>query len=358
MENISATNFDPFNHGTTCISYGPVTGPEYERLSRTLERGWGQQRINGIEQILEGPKKVNNYRIRIEGDMDLLLKQSHITEPKKQELINRCLMYLKSQDVLAPSLIPSQGPTTYFVGDGGHIFGLYPFITNGELFDGSREELAAAATEFAKLHKTLVKIPYASELREMNGEQISHDKSKLDRIAEEVGPRAGITEFDTYSASILKEIDEASKRVSSTGIDQLPIQTVHNDFHPHNVLFNKGSKKVVALLDFDNLAQSQRIRDVSFGMHRLSRTYGEQTERKNDCGANIWERAKIFLDAYNKINPLTDEEVKSIPQILEDEALDRVLTVLAWHYLDKNSEWSFDLPKQVITLREAQFFNF
>lgn len=356
MEPASTTDFDPFNHGTTTIRLADSFLEENRRLSGVLKHGWGLKSLETVEEIYEGPKKSNNYKVKTPHG-NFLLKRSHITDVDKQKLVNRSLSYCCANGILVPSPIPGSNKETYHT-ENGEIFCLYPFLEGSELFDGSKEELVRTAQEFGKLHRVLASIPYAQLLTRENGQQIIHDRQKLERIAQKIRLRKEETEFDDQASSILEEILDTSERISSGGITRLPTQIVHADFHPHNVLFNASTKKLVSLLDFDNLSLSQRARDMGFGMHRFSRTYGERTERKNDCGTDIRERAKLFLEEYTSVNPLTDTEIIAIAPLLEDEALGRILTVLGLHYLDGNTEWDFDLEKQVTTLREAQLFKF
>ena len=133
---------------------------------------------------------------------------------------------------------------------------------------------------------------------------------------------------------------------------------MHYDLHPHNALFNPITKEVLALLDFDPICRSQKARDVGFGMLTFSRTYGEKTERKNDMGSNLKDRAKLFLDSYININNLLDNDIRNLDLIVKDEALRRVNLILRNHYLRNNSTWSFDLEKQVTFLREAELLKF
>lgn len=356
MGAISTTDFDPFNHGTTAIRLVDSSPEENQRLSGVLKHGWGLKSEGNVEEIYEGPKKSNNYKVKTPHG-NFLLKQSHITDVDKQKLVNRSLSYCCAKGILVPSPIPGSNKETYHTTE-GKIFCLYPFLGGSELFDGTREELVRTAQEFGRLHRVLASIPYGPQLIKANGQQIIHDRQKLGRIAQKIRLIGGETEFDKQASLILEEILDASERISSRGIESLPAQIVHADFHPHNILFNADTKKLISLLDFDNLSLSQRARDMGFGMHRFSRTYGERTERKNDCGADIRERAKLFLKEYASVNPLTDKEIIAIAPVLEDEALGRILTVLGLHYLEGNTEWDFDLEKQVTTLREASLFKF
>ena len=161
------------------------------------------------------------------------------------------------------------------------------------------------------------------------------------------------TDFDAYVLNFIEEVNEISREIQEINNLNLPFQVIHYDLHPHNVLFNRNSEEISALLDFDPLRYSQRIRDVGFGMHRFSRTFGLKTEGKNDLNADIRERAEDFLQQYLTENQLEDQEVKAIPLLIQDEALRRVTNILFSHYIKKDTTWSFDLSKQVTLLREG-----
>jgi len=71
------------------------------------------------------------------------------------------------------------------------------------------------------------------------------------------------------------------------------------------------------------------------------------------------------MTQYTDLNPFNHgattiryEEIKALPLAIQDEALRRVITILGNHYLRNNTAWSFDLPKQVTTLREGAIFSF
>ena len=90
-------------------------------------------------------------------------------------------------------------------------------------------------------------------------------------------------------------------------------------------------------------------------MHRFARTFGKKTEKQNDIGNTINERARIFLETYSETGQLTQAEIAAIPLVLQDEASRRILHILDGA-LKNNTEWLFDLPKQLILLKEAELF--
>lgn len=349
------TNLNPFNHGTATISYSIMPEEESSPLRKILQDSWGIDEAK-IRRLSAGAEKSsNNFRVDAASGI-YLLKHSHINEPDKQDLVNRCISYLKEKGIQVPTIIPAQKEETFIVKEGS-VFCLYCFV-EGENFDGSKEELQNAASEIGRLHKALALIPYTQELKKISGTIVRHDRELLEKVIFAANASGGKTEFDDYALSILDEVNEVSRVIIAAEIEKLPFQIIHYDLHPHNVLFDGNSKELLALLDFDSLLYSQRVRDVSFAMHRFARTCGEKTERKQDTGVDVRERAKSFLERYLAENEITSEEIKLLPLVIQDEAIKRVTNILRNYYLLGDTTWSFDLPKQVTTLREGGYFLF
>ncbi|MEK6969915.1 MAG: phosphotransferase [Nanoarchaeota archaeon] len=348
-------DLNPFNHGTTTIEYEEMPKSESSRLRAILKEGWGKDNANFLRLSAGAEKNSNNFRVETPPGV-YLLKHSHVNNPEAQDLINKAIGYLKDEGIKTPTVIPTIERTTFYATKEG-VFCFYNFV-GGENFDGSRVELTEVASEIGRLHRALATIPYDNELKKINNSIVGHDRGLLEKIIKAVRTHGEQTDFDSYALGILDEINEQSQAIVEAKVCGLPSQIIHYDLHPHNVLFDPTTKKVASMLDFDSLRYSQRARDVGFGMHRFARTCGEKTERKNDVGIDIRDRARLFLNAYLLENRLTDKEIKALPLAIQDEALIRVMNVLRNHYLRNDTTWSFDLFKQATTLREGRFFSF
>jgi Ser/Thr protein kinase RdoA (MazF antagonist) len=349
------SDLNPFNHGTATIKYEHASDVESSRLAAILREGWGIDDAKFLRLSAGAEKNSNNFRVETSSGV-YLFKQSHINKPRTQDVISNAMSYLKDNSIKTPAIIPTNEGANHYVAKEG-IFCFYDFI-EGENFDGSQAELKNVAAEIGKLHRVLETIPFMRAIRKSNSSVVGHNRKKLGKIIEAAREHGEQTDFDSYAISILDEIDERSRAIIEAKIVDLPFQIIHYDLHPHNVLFDGSSKELLALLDFDPLRYSQRARDVGFGMHRFARTCGSETERKNDVGVDVRMRGRRFLDSYVTENELSDKEIKSLPLLIQDEAMRRVMNVLANHYLRNDTTWSFDLQKQVTTLREGSFFSF
>ncbi len=132
-----------------------------------------------------------------------------------------------------------------------------------------------------------------------------HPKNKIDKLA--------LKEKDFFKKIVIKEI----KRNYSKNLLAL-----HGDFDASNVLFKKN--KILAIIDFDDFDYGPRIIDISVALR-------DACTIKNKLDKN---RTKIFLKEYKKINKLSTEEEKLIPNIILAENA----SFFAWAYSEMKKE--------------------
>jgi Ser/Thr protein kinase RdoA (MazF antagonist) len=112
------------------------------------------------------------------------------------------------------------------------------------------------------------------------------------------------TLFDAY--------DEAADAVREAGIDEWPVQVVHSDWHPGNMLFKHD--QVVAVIDYDSARLARRVLDVANGALQFSILSGDRPEEWPDHLDE--DRMKQFLGGYEEIDPLTGDERRCIPYLM------------------------------------------
>lgn len=344
---------NPFDHGTTTVSYAPLEQDLVASLSRIAYDGWGIEDICMIEQ-LQRERGIPIYKVETLNS-EYLLKPSRFTDERLLDVLLRSLQFCEEQGVKTSHVITTQDERVYHHAEDGRLFCLYDFL-DSELFDGSEERLCDAAQEVAHLHDALHQFPKKNEIRAMRGSLMIHDREELLHLFDVIRKKEVEYALEGYVRGLVDELDEASEQIYAQNIDKLPLQVTHNDLHPHNFLYDSSGLR--AIIDSDLLVWSQRARDVALGMHRLGRTFGEKTERKQDCGADISERAKLFVNTYLAHGNLTDEELRLLPYVARDESLRRVMIILRRHYLEGNLKYTKDreLQKQVTLLRETQQF--
>lgn len=139
--------------------------------------------------------------------------------------------------------------------------------------------------------------------------------------------KLALKEKEFFEKIILKEM----KRNYSKNI-----LILHSDFDASNVLFNKN--KLIGIIDFDDAEAGPKIRDIAISL-RDACTIKNKLDKK---------RVKIFIEEYKKINNLSQEEEKLIPNIILAENAG----FFAWAYshMKKEKENRYKYMKEMSLL--------
>lgn len=164
-------------------------------------------------------------------------------------------------------------------------------ITNNEI-----KELAKALATYHKFVKNLkTKNPKKEDFRgwiynRFDGIEKRKPKCKIDKLAK-----------DNFNY-IMSIVDEVVKNQCKENV-----LVIHRDFNKGNSLFK--DKKLIAIIDFDNVVNAPRINDLSEFIFNFC-----LTKKSFDKKAMA-----VFLQNYEKINKLTNREKEAIPfQLLKN----------------------------------------
>lgn len=324
---------------------------EIERLSQLVRENYSHicAGVMGVHEVDAYECNNRNYQVQTQEESDvskLLLKKFVTLEtPKVISEILRVIDYCYSKGVKVPRVLRTDADELFFQENGSYYCALEFY--EGHHFSGSIEELQSAAQGLALLHKVLEDY----DLTIHRKEDKLHQFLKEDEL-EKIKNILGKDPEGDFNRMVQKNLGEISHLYGETEDElfsvDLPRQLIHNDFHRMNGLFRDG--ELVVILDFDGMDIAERVRDVAFSCYRFSRYTREGLVKEK-----IIPRATEFLDNYCSRNPLTDEEISIIPTILTHEALRRVSSILRLHYFYHDTMWSFDLPKHLRTIEDAQY---
>ncbi len=136
----------------------------------------------------------------------------------------------------------------------------------------------------------------------------------LDQYVEGTAQKKSFSEFDEFLLSIVDEFKaeliEVGRHYEQNN-PQLPKVVIHGDYSPKNLLFNQTKLKTV--LDFGDSCLNLRALDVIRGLTTFSNIdkYGRVG------GYNINEDlARSFGQAYQAKEPLFDQELEAIPDLI------------------------------------------
>jgi Ser/Thr protein kinase RdoA (MazF antagonist) len=245
-------------------------------------------------------------------------------------------------------------------------YSLFHFI-NGEHFNPTKKSFSSIAQAVAKMHKVFLKLEgkYSKDLILNSSKTNAYFNKVKDYslddfifIEEILKKKKTLNESEIVILEKFPNLIEAVKEVKEveTEFSNIKKSIIHSDLHPHNLLIKDNS--VQAILDFDGARISEQARDVAFCIYRFGRQFfiRQNNRSKDDIIARATNLKNLFLEKYQKISPLSIQEIKLMPLLLKDEFLRKTLFVLNGIYKDQNHLWATDLPKFIATFEEINYF--
>lgn len=198
----------------------------------------------------------------------------------------------------------------------------------GAPFRGSQAERRAAAESLARLHVAM---------RTMDGgPSISRrytalSASERTAVLASTAPNAEAAPFWSRVRQLVGgELPRLVEEIHAIDDDAtLPVQLVHRDFHPGNVLFD--GRAVSGIIDLDSLATDFRMQAVAFAASRFEGTEAGSFD--------------AFIRAYHTVDPLQDQELALAGHFVRREAARRLHWIIRTNVLEGGNAWRHDLEK-------------
>lgn len=149
--------------------------------------------------------------------------------------------------------------------------------------------------------------------------------------ANPVGPKQWQSMFDALVGKIDKTLEDViARELAACACDDwhaLPRGAVHVDLFPDNVFFDQG--KLSGVIDFYFSCISAYVYDTAIVLNAWC--YDDKANERPGC-------VKAFLDAYESVRPLNDEERTKFPALRRAAALRFLMTRLYdWIFTPKDA---------------------
>ena len=364
--------FNPDNFSKTEILYKPVTAMPLlvEPMIKSHFPGYTVTAVLQLDR-----KEINsaNYQVAVrspthEQTTVLLREFRTLTDIEQIDFYLGFVDQLYKKGVHVSKIIKTiDGAWTAGVGETHYV--VFDFI-DARYFTPTETALASVAKEIAKMHIAFdtFEPAYVEHIESMStqgktffNEVPSVLVSDVELIQKILEAKKERTETDTllydkiplYIQTAL-EIEEMRK-----SIKKLPKQIFHSDLHPHNILLEKKSDAVAALVDFDSmrLARMGQSLDVAYAIYRLGKQFfvggGMQDA---DIKKRAIELRKEFVAHYSQIKTLSNDELRLLPLLCKEEMMKKLLYLLKGAYLGNNIPWLHELPKFIPAVDEINFF--
>jgi homoserine kinase type II len=288
--------------------------------------------ISSIKEFGRGSRKAPKLLIQTEkGEYLLKRRAKGKDDPFKVAFSHAIQLYLASKQFPLPHLIGTRKENNSMLQLNGTVYELFEYI-RGTGYDNSLEATYDSGKILGLYHKLLrdyhpeyepaVGSYHASKSIANGFEQIPITLSRGDKArnisAEQVANTLGFLR-DSYT--------EAYTYVNDAGLNSWPLQIVHCDWHPGNMLFR--NRKVVAVIDYDAARTQQRIIDLANGALQFSILGGGEDP-------STWpdyvdeSRFKRFIRGYDEVDLISAAEVEIIPWLMiEAMVAESVLPIAA-----------------------------
>lgn len=275
-------------------------------ISEVLEK---IRKLYGVAEKAELFEKVKdgymsqNFILQNDGTK-LFLKQYRFDNLEKIKEIHRAKFFFASGNI--PVILPIQDNEGDYIFDhAGKFYSLFPFV-EGKIIrraDRSQKAFESAGQMLAKIH-TLSK----------NGHpDIVHDQTKgwkkesflpeAQEIKQKIETILVKTDFDKLALDTLqfkiKLVTENSLRYEELNLHNDHI--IHGDYHGQNIFYDE-SDEVKYVFDIEKTTVSPRVLEIVRSMDFMC--FSNNYESEN------FEDANIYLAAYNKIYPITKDELE------------------------------------------------
>ncbi len=274
--------------------------------------------IESVTELNRGSRRSPKIGIvSNQGKFLLKRRSTQKAHPDRVRFAHRIQQHLACAGFPVARLVETRETQGTFLQWKGHVYELFSYVA-GQPYKRTTAEASSAADMLARLHESLTSIELPDSVTVPKGDY--HDASSvrtgLQGIAATLSSHDSFTgtesDLDAMISSLSESYDNAAGEVRSAGIDTLPSQIIHADWHPGNMLFRNN--QVVAVIDFDASRESKRIVEVANGVHQFSITgNGDPATWPAEIDR---ERFGSFLAAYEKCLPLSDEERSAIPGLM------------------------------------------
>lgn len=277
--------------------------------------------IDTIKQFKRGSRKAPKLVIRSDLGLFLLKRRAHgRDDPFKVAFTHGIQLRLGEQGFPLPKLIGTRRENNSMVQYLGQVYELFEFV-RGTGYDRSVPSTRDSGAALAKFHTLLA--DYKPHFKPPKGTYHAAPvvvSSLAVLTGSLLKPATGESTVNEKEASqITDELDrvynDAADRVEELGLDEMPLQVGHSDWHPGNMLFNE--RRVVAVIDYDAARLLPRVIDIANGALQFSiQGKGDDTGRWPEQVDE--DRYEAFFQGYRSATntELTQAEKQAVPWLM------------------------------------------
>ncbi len=285
-------------------------------LSAVLRR-YSIGNILRVEKQLRGSRRSPKAIVTTDKGRFLLKRRARGKDhPLRVAYAHAVQEYLYKNKFPVPRLIAAKDDDDTMVTFSDLIYEMFEFVP-GEPFDGSLEATMDGGRILARFHKLLGKYESEWEPSHVGYHDNNAVRSNLNGIPAAIGKDDSVAgkeaELLATVGMLFDAYEAASDTVTEAGYETWPVQIVHADWHPGNMLFKDGL--VAAVIDYDSLHLLPAVTDLANGALQFSILGGPSDPREWPPELDE-DRYVAFLQGYEEADGIVAEQVASLPSLM------------------------------------------
>jgi homoserine kinase type II len=236
--------------------------------------------------------------------------------PLKVAYAHAVQRYLSERDFPVPRLVPVRGDADTMVVQGDLIYEMFEFVS-GHSYDGSVEATRDGGRVLALFHTLLDDFESDWEPSRQGYHDNNTVRSNLNGVPAAIGKDDSVvgkeSELLATVGRLFEAYEAAAERVEDAGFSAWPVQVVHADWHPGNMLFSRG--RVAAVIDYDSLHLLPPATDVANGALQFSILGGPIDPRQWPPELDE-DRFNQFLQGYDAEMSLDEAQLRALPGMM------------------------------------------
>lgn len=220
--------------------------------------------IKAIREYPRGSRQAPKVRIRsINGEFLLKRRAPGRDDPYRVAFAHELQQHLAERDYPIAALVGTQRSGNTLVRYNRHVYELFAYVF-GKHFDQSPSQAEQSGESLGAMHRLLADCSPKYPAPEGTFHDAAGIDATIDRLPDAVSRAEPTLDRATLERLCQRLHDlyrEAADTVNAAGWSDWPNVIIHGDWHPGNLLYDKG--RVVAVLDFDSARYSPRMLDLA-----------------------------------------------------------------------------------------------
>jgi homoserine kinase type II len=273
--------------------------------------------VQRVDRQLKGSRRSPKVIITADRGRFLLKRRaSGRDHPMKVAHAHALQQFLGDHRFPVPSPVPVRsGDDTMVIMD-ELIYEMFPYAP-GLPYDGSPEATSDAGRVLGEFHRLVRDFRSDWEPSRRGYHDSAIVRGNLNAIPASIGKDDSVvgreSELLATVSGLYDMYENASERANDAGFAEWPVQLVHADWHPGNMLFLDG--RITAVIDYDSLRLLPAVTDLANGVLQFSIIGGPVDPR-------LWPpeldeaRMRRFLSGYEQEFTLAPEQVRMLPALM------------------------------------------